>query len=91
MPCIMRHQHSRYPPQFSQSVASYMQAQLGTGAISYSIVVPALHPQSRWVNISGQQNLVPGMPEHALLQAMLDGPLPVKLMVRATHLVLGRG
>ena len=37
VPCIMRHQHSRYPPQFSQSVASYMQAQLGTGAISYSI------------------------------------------------------
>lgn len=62
---------------------------LTIGAISYSIVVPALHPQSRWVNISGQQNLVPGMPEHARLQAMLDGPLPVKLMVRATHLVLG--
>lgn len=62
---------------------------LTIGGISYSIVVPVMHPQSRWVNISGQQNLVPGMPEHALLQAMLDGPLPVKLMVRATHLVLG--
>jgi hypothetical protein len=61
---------------------------LTIGAISYSIVVPAMHPQSRWANIAGQQDLVPGMREHAQLQALLDGDLPVYVMVRANNLVL---
>jgi hypothetical protein len=57
---------------------------LTIGSISYSIVVPSMHPASRWANIAGQQELIPGMREHARVQAMLDGPLPVKVMVNVT-------
>lgn len=58
---------------------------LTIGSISYSIVVPFMHPASRWANIAGQQDLVPGMGEHARLQALLGGPLPVKVMVHVTN------
>jgi hypothetical protein len=61
---------------------------LTIGSISYSIAVPFMHPASRWANIAGQQDLVPGMAEHARMHAMLDGPLPVKLMVNVTNRLL---
>ena len=54
---------------------------LTIGTISYSIVVPFMHPDSRWANVAGQQDLVPGMREHARLQDLIDGPLPVMVMV----------
>lgn len=61
---------------------------LSIGSISYSILVPFMHPQSRWANIAGQQDLVSGMTEHAQLQALLDGPLPVKAMLPVTNKLL---
>lgn len=61
---------------------------LTIGTITYSVLVPQLHPESRWSNISGQQELVPGMREHAMLQQILDGPLPKYVVVRATRLVM---
>jgi len=61
---------------------------LSIGSISYSILVPFMHPQSRWANIAGQQDLVPGMAEHARLQTLLDGPLPVKVMLHVTNKLL---
>lgn len=45
-------------------------------AISYSILVPQFHPESRWTNLAGQQDIKPSMPEYRRLHQMLAGPLP---------------
>lgn len=58
---------------------------LTVGTISYSLLVPLLHPRSHWSNILGQQDIVPGMVEYARLQALLNGPLPKYVVVRATR------
>lgn len=47
-----------------------------TTAISYSILVPQFHRESRWSNVAGQQDIKPSMPEYARLHQMLAGPLP---------------
>lgn len=47
-----------------------------TTAISYSILVPQFHRESRWSNVAGQQDIKPPMPEYARLHQMLAGPLP---------------
>jgi hypothetical protein len=72
------------PHQLRQEPAAFVTI----GSISYSILVPYMHPQSRWANMAGQQDLVPGMLEHARLQALLDGPLPVKVMLNVTDRLL---
>ncbi len=56
---------------------------LSIGTVSYSILVPQMHPDSRWSNVAGQQDLVPGMPEYARLQALLSGPLPLYVVAHA--------
>ena len=58
------------------------------GAISYSILVPQMHPQSRWTNLAGQQDLVPGMREFDRYQELMTSPLPKYAVVRATKLVM---
>lgn len=58
------------------------------GAISHSILVPQMHPQSRWTNVAGQQDLVPGMREFDRYQELLASPLPKYAVVRATKLVM---
>jgi hypothetical protein len=45
-------------------------------AISYSILVPKFHPDSRWTNVAGQRDLAPGMREYDALLALLRSPLP---------------
>lgn len=52
-------------------------------AISYSILVPLMHPQSRWSNISGQANIEPRMPEYARLHKLLASPLPKSVVLGA--------
>ncbi len=47
-----------------------------TTAISYSILVPQFHRESRWSNVAGQQDITPPMPEYERLHEMLAGPLP---------------
>lgn len=59
---------------------------LTIGFISYSILVPQMHPQSRWANITGQRDLVPGMPEHDKLQALLNSPLPKYVLFNAARI-----
>jgi hypothetical protein len=59
------------------------------GAISYSALVPQMHPDSRWSNISGQVVLQPGAREYPALLAMLRTPLPRYVVARATTLTLG--
>ena len=46
------------------------------GTISYSILVPQMHPQSRWTNLAGQLDLVPGMREFDRYQELIASPLP---------------
>jgi hypothetical protein len=58
------------------------------GTISHSILVPQMHPQSRWTNAAGQQDLVPGMLEYSRFQDLLASPLPKYAVVRATRLVM---
>lgn len=58
------------------------------GAISYSIMVPQMHPLSRWTNVAGQQDLLPGMREFDRYQELMDSPLPKYAVIRATKLVM---
>jgi hypothetical protein len=44
--------------------------------ISYSILVPKFHPQSRWANIVGQSDIKPTSREYKPLMALLASPLP---------------
>jgi hypothetical protein len=62
---------------------------LTISAISFSILVPKMHPDSRWSNITGQQDLAPGMPEYTRLQELLDSSLPKYVVVHANYLVVG--
>lgn len=58
------------------------------GAISHSILVPQMHPQSRWSNIGGQLELLPGTRAYDRLQVLLSGPLPKYGVIRAAKLVM---
>ncbi|MBK9136832.1 MAG: hypothetical protein IPM15_21400 [Betaproteobacteria bacterium] len=59
---------------------------LTIGFISYSILVPQMHPLSRWANITGQRDIVPGTPEHEKLQALLNSPLPKYVLFNAARI-----
>lgn len=61
---------------------------LTVGSISHSILVPLMHPESRWANVGGQQDLRPGMREFDQLQALLASPLPKFGVIRAARLVM---
>ena len=50
-------------------------------AISYSILVPRFHPQSRWANVVGQVHLLPPMPEYTRLVQLLRADLPRHLVI----------
>lgn len=54
---------------------------LTLSGVSYSILVPRFHPQSRWSNIAGQHLIGPGVPEYKRLQGLLASPLPKYLVV----------
>jgi hypothetical protein len=58
------------------------------GTISHSILVPQLHPQSRWTNVAGQHEFVPGTRDHRMFQALLASPLPKYAVVRASRLAM---
>jgi hypothetical protein len=58
------------------------------GTLTYSILVTQMHPQSRWTNVAGQQDLLPNMMEWPKLRALLASPLPKYGVVRASKLVM---
>jgi len=62
---------------------------LTLGNITFSVLVPQLHPMSRWSHLSGQRDVLPGTPGYPALKALLDSPLPKYAVVRATALVMG--
>ncbi len=49
--------------------------------ITFSLLVPRFHPQSRWASIAGQVRVTPDRPEFKRIAAMLDGGLPIYLML----------
>lgn len=56
--------------------------------VSFSILVPTMHPDSRWANIAGQVDLVPGMLEYDSLQELLASPLPKYVILQASPKVV---
>lgn len=50
-------------------------------SISYSLLVPMFHPDSRWANIGGQVEIRPGIPEYLPLRELLSMPLPRYVVV----------
>lgn len=59
------------------------------GSISYSVLVPQMHPLSRWSNITGQRDILPGVLEFDALKSLLESPLRKYVVVRATALTMG--
>ena len=53
-------------------------------SLSYSILVPQFHAQSRWSNISGQYNILKGTLEWDRLQGLLSSRLPKYLVMPVT-------
>lgn len=62
---------------------------LTMGALSYSALVPQMHPDSRWSNITGQLDILPGEMEYPALRSMLQSALPMYAVVHATDLLMG--
>jgi hypothetical protein len=48
---------------------------------AYSILVPLFHPDSRWANVAGQYDVLPGTVEWQPLRKLLQAPLPRYLVV----------
>lgn len=49
--------------------------------ITFSMLAPQAHPQSRWVSIAGQVEMGPRLPEYARFVALLADPLPKYLVL----------
>lgn len=62
---------------------------LTLGNITYSVLVPQMHPRSHWSNLSTQRDVLPGTPGYPALQAFFESRLPKYAVVRATGLVMG--
>ena len=60
--------------------------------ISYSILVPRFHPQSRWANVVGQVHMSPTMHEYSRLVELLQADRPKYLVIpiTAAHLLADR-
>lgn len=54
-------------------------------AISYSILVPSFHPESRWANLSGQVDITARTPEYTKARQLLQSPLPLYLVAPANQ------
>lgn len=53
--------------------------------ISWSMLVPSFHPDSRWINIGGQIDITPVRPEYPKAQAMLRTTLPMYMLGPASQ------
>lgn len=58
------------------------------GSISHSILVPQMHPESRWSNVAGQHDFMPGTQDHAKYVSLMSSPLPKYAVVRAAKLAM---
>lgn len=68
------------PPGLPLAADSPMPTQPATfltiSSISHSLLVPQFDSRSRWANVAGQYDILPGKPEWPALQAALAAPLP---------------
>jgi hypothetical protein len=55
-------------------------------SISYAVLVPQMHPASRWVHLVGQMEVGPEKFEYPAILKVLEAPLPKYAVVRATPL-----
>lgn len=72
------------PPAFGVDVPPEVAAQPATyvtmASISYSIIAPRFHPDSRWINISSLQGTAGSAPDELRAQALIAAPGPLKLI-----------
>lgn len=68
--------HVDVPPEVAAKPATYV----GMSNISYSLIAPQFHPDSRWINISGQRGLGDTSPDGLRTQAFLEKGDALKLI-----------
>lgn len=72
------------PPAFGVEVPAEVAAQPATyvtmASISYSIIAPRFHPDSRWINISALQGVAASTPDELRAQALIAAPGPLRLI-----------
>lgn len=64
------------PPDVAAQPATYVTL----ASISYSILAPRFHPDSRWINISAQRGVGDGSPDGLRTQALIASPGPLRLL-----------
>jgi hypothetical protein len=64
------------PPEVAAQPATYVTL----ASISYSILAPRFHPDSRWINISAQRGLGDNSPDGLRTQALIAAPGPLRLL-----------
>lgn len=71
-------------PAFAVAIPSEVSAQPATyvtlASISYSILAPRFHPDSRWINISAQRGTGDQSPDGLRTQALIAAPGPLRLL-----------
>jgi hypothetical protein len=64
------------PPEIAALPATYVTV----ASISYSVIAPRFHPDSRWINISTLQGLIDKSPDSLRAQELIAAPGPLKLI-----------
>lgn len=64
------------PPDVAAQPATYVTM----ASISYSIIAPRFHPDSRWINISALQGVTAATPDELRAQALIAAPGPLMLI-----------
>ncbi|HSI54114.1 MAG: hypothetical protein ACAH21_01575 [Ramlibacter sp.] len=71
-------------PAFGVDVPADVAAQPATyvtvASISYSLIAPRFHPDSRWINISSLQGVGSNAPDEVRARALLNAPGPLNLL-----------
>ncbi|MBG9388888.1 hypothetical protein [Caenimonas aquaedulcis] len=69
-----------FPVEVPADVAAQPATYVTLSSISYSLIAPRFHPQSRWVNISTQPGLADKSKEGLRTQALIAAPGPLKVI-----------
>jgi hypothetical protein len=64
------------PREIAQEPATYVTL----ASISYSLIAPRFHPQSRWVNISSQAGVADKSVDGLRVQALISAPGPIRVI-----------
>ena len=69
-----------FPVEVPADVAAQPATYVTLSSISFSLIAPRFHPQSRWINISTQQGLADKSKEGLRTQALIAAPGPLKVI-----------